>query len=146
QVAVGEDGTGMVAWERSNESVEAARWTVSAGFAPAFRFGVFEDFAFAPDVAIDAQGTAVFAYFGIRGGDRGVRIQTRTAGGTFSPSAQLASVPGTAGTHPDLTADHAGNVVLTWDEHPFAAGNPVVLHSAVRPTGQAFQNVATLSG
>ena len=145
KLAVGEDGTGMVTWSRAGGVVEAARWTLAAGFAPSVRVAASDDFADFPDVAVDRQGTAVFAYFGLEAGERGVRIQTRTAGGTFSATSQLAALPAGA-SQPDLTADRSGNLVLTWDERPPVAGNPVVIRSAVRRSGQAFQNVTTLSG
>jgi hypothetical protein len=145
QVAVGEDGTGMVTWVRGNGLAEASRWTLAAGFAPSVRVAASDDFVDAPDVAVDRQGTAVFAFFGLEGGARGVRVQTRTAGGTFSATSQLAPLP--AGpTRPDLTADRAGNLVVTWDEHPAVKGDPVVIRAAVRQSGQAFQGVSTLSG
>ena len=143
QVAVGEDGTGMVAWSREGGDGETARWTLSGGFAAAVPIAASDDFVESPDVAIDAQGTAVFAYFGIEAGARGLRTQTRTAGGSASGTSELAPLPGTAGATPDLVADRSGDMVLTWDEHP---PNSTVVRAAVRPSGQGFRNVASLSG
>jgi hypothetical protein len=145
RIAVGEDGTAMVTWLRGDGLAEASRWTLAAGFAPSFRVAASEDFVDAPDVAIDRQGTAVFAFFGLDGGARGVRVQTRTAGGVLSGTSQVAALP-RGGSRPDLTADRAGDMVLTWDEHPVGTGDPVIVRGAVRPSGQGFQNVATLSG
>jgi len=142
QVAVGEDGTGMVAWTHEGGTAEAARWTTAAGFGTSFEIAASDDFVSAPDVAIDGQGTAVFAYHAIKGGSRGVRVQTRTAGGSTSESVLLATVPGPSGTFPDLVADRAGNMLLTWEERPAGTWTQ---RAATKLNGKAFSGITTLA-
>ena len=142
QVAVGEDGTGMVVWTHEGGTAEAARWTTAAGFGTSFEIAAADDFVSAPDVAIDGQGTAVFAYHAIKSGIRGVRVQTRTAGGSTSESTLLATVPGPSGTFADLVADRAGNILLTWEERPAGTWTQ---RAATKLNGKAFSGITTLA-
>lgn len=143
KAAVGEDGTGAVVWAAAGGRAETSRWTLAGGFAAPAQVAATDTFAADPDVAIDRQGNAVFAYFGIVSNVRAIRTQTRTPGGAFSTTSPVASLIATGST-PDLLGDRAGNILLTWDERPTLTTTEV--RAAIRPNGQGFGGVSTLSG
>jgi PKD domain/Putative metal-binding motif len=145
-VAVGEDGTGMVAWSREGKRVEAARFRPGPGFGGFFQIAASDDFSDIPAVAIDAQGTSVFAYVGAKAGVKAIRAQTRTADGVLSATSAVASLGTAQALRPSLLADRGGDMVLTWAERPVTPSGTSIIRAASRPNGKGFQGVATLSG
>ena len=141
RASVGEGGTGAIAWSVASGRVETARWTLAGGFAAPARVAATDGFVGSPDVAIDGQGNAVFAYSAVA--SHAVRTQTRTPGGTFSTTSLVAPLSA-ASSNPDLLGDRAGNIVLTWDDRPTLTTGQV--RGAVRPDGQGFGGASTLSG
>jgi len=142
QATVGEDGTGAVVWPVASGRIETSRWTLAGGFAAPARVAATDGFVGSPDVAIDGQGNAVFAY-SVVASHGAIRTQTRTPGGTFSTTSPVAPLIAVS-SKPDLLSDRAGNIVLTWDDRPtFTTGQ---VRGAIRPDGQGFGSASTLSG
>jgi hypothetical protein len=142
QAAVGDDGSGMVVWERADGRVQGSAWAASLDdFGGAFDVtaGSPNEFGADPDVAMTPAGGAVFAYFGtITGADPAIRTKARV-GGVLGPQSAIAALPTNNG-RPTLVSDPAGDMLAAWN-----SGN-AFMRAAVRPAGQGFQPAETLSG
>jgi hypothetical protein len=144
RVAMGEDGSGMVVWERQDARVRARPWSAASNsFGTLFDVSVAAELGNSPDVAVTPTGDAVFVYSADVPGGEAIMTRTRTSGGLGGPE-DLA--PATAfARSPRLVASPGGDMLAAWrSAHPTSAA--VVIRAAFRPTGQAFQSADTLSG
>jgi hypothetical protein len=143
QVAVGEDGSGMVTWEREDGRAQAAPWSASLNsFGSAFDVtaGSPSEFGAAPDVAVTPAGAAVFAYFGtVNGANPAIKTKTRT-NGVLGAATNIATLP-TFNGRPSLVSNAAGDMLAAWNS------GSAFMRAAFRPAGaQSFQAAETLSG
>lgn len=142
-VAVGDDGSGLVAWEREGGILQAAPWAAALnGFGSKFVVtsgAAGSEYGYEPAVAVTPTGAGLIAYHGGDGGaGPAIRCKTR-ANGVISGALDIASLP-TASGSPALVADRAGDVLATWDS------GSSVMRAAYRPAGQGFEPPVTLSG
>jgi hypothetical protein len=143
QAAVGEDGSGMVVWERQDGRAQAIPWSASLNsFGSAFDLtaGSPTEFGASPDVAVMPSGAAVFAYFGtVNGADPAIKTKTRT-NGVLGAARDIATLPTFNGT-PSLVSNARGDILATWNS------GSAFMRAAFRPAGaQAFEAAQTLSG
>jgi hypothetical protein len=67
-----------------------------------------------PQVAVDADGDAVFTWVYHDGTNTRIRARARSAAGVLSPVQTLSSISGN-GTYPQIAVDSTGDAVITWN-------------------------------
>jgi hypothetical protein len=143
RAGVGEDGSGMVVWERQDGRAQAIPWSASLNSFGSFfdvTAGGASEFGASPDVAITPAGSAVFAYFGtVNGANPAIRTKTRT-NGVLGAASNIATLPTFNGT-PSLVSNASGDMLATWNS------GSELMRAAFRPAGaQSFAGAETLSG
>jgi hypothetical protein len=143
RAAVGEDGSGMVVWQRDDGRAQAVPWSASLnGFGSSFDVtaGDPSEFGAAPDVAVTPAGAAVFAYFGtVNGASPAIKTKART-NGVLGAATNIAALPTFNGS-PSLVSNARGDILAAWNS------GGTFIRAALRPAGaQAFAGAETLSG
>ena len=69
--------------------------------------------AFAPQIAVDSDGDAVFVWTDFDGANPRIRASSLSAGGVFGPARYL-SLPGEDASEPQVAVDLDGDAVFTW--------------------------------
>lgn len=69
--------------------------------------------AFAPRIAVDSDGDAVFVWTDFDGANSRIRASSLSAGGVFGPARYL-SLPGEDASEPQVAVDLDGDAVFTW--------------------------------
>ena len=69
--------------------------------------------AFAPQIAVDSDGDAVFVWTDFDGANSRIRSGSLSAGGVFGPVRYL-SLPGQDASEPQVAVDLDGDAVATW--------------------------------
>jgi hypothetical protein len=141
QVAVGDDGSGMVAWANEDGLVQAVPWLATANsFGSSFVvFGTDPgEFGDAPDVAVTPTGSSVFVFFGAVNGTPAIRTRTRT-NGVLGATTSVAGLPTSFG-RPTLVSSASGDMLAAW------SSGGTLMRAAFRPSGQGFAPAQTLSG
>jgi hypothetical protein len=142
QAAVGENGSGIVAWERDDGLLQAAPWSAAVnGFGSRLDVtagAAAGEFGAEPDVAVLPDGRSLIAYFGtVSGANPAIKAKT-LANGVLSGATNIAALPTFSGS-PSLVSDPAGDVLAAWDS------GSSTMRAAFRPAGQGFQPAQTLS-
>jgi hypothetical protein len=116
QVAVDADGNAVFAWQRfdgTNSRVEARARSAAGTLSAVQTLSKSGQNASAPQVAVDADGDAVFTWSRFDGTNFRVQARARSAAGTLS-SVQALSDPGQNATEPQVAVDADGDAVFTW--------------------------------
>jgi hypothetical protein len=148
EVAVDADGDAVITWLRSdgvNDRVEA-RARSAAGTLSAVRTlsADGQDASF-PQVAVDADGDAVFTWGRSDGANDRIEARARSAAGTLSP-VQTLSVAGQNAGGAHVAVDAAGDAVFTWVR--IDGASPVCCFRAqtrARSAGGALSGIQNLS-
>jgi hypothetical protein len=157
QVAVNDVGDAVFAWERFGGPywwIEARARHADAVLSPVqtlFSPQTPNQYsAFSPQVAIDVDGNAVFAW-GLdirefRGRSR-ILARARSAAGELSP-VQFLSAPGGSGGgafQPQVAVDGSGNAVFTWARVDGYVGPPPVIEARARSAAGTLSPVQIIS-
>jgi hypothetical protein len=138
QVAVDDDGDAVLTWARldgSNSLVQARARSAAGTLSAVQTLSKSGRNAFAPQVAVDADGDAVFTWSRFDGTVPDpdlpccarIQARTRSAAGTLS-GVQNLSAAGQDAFNPQVGVDVAGNAVATW--HRFDGTNDRIQASA----------------
>jgi uncharacterized protein GlcG (DUF336 family) len=152
QVAVDDDGDAVFVWERVDASgdlrIQARARSAAGSLSPVQTLSDAGQDASLPQVAVDADGDAVFAwrrYDGTSdcGGVGCFRIQARarSAAGTLS-AVQTLSTSGRNADSPQVAVDPTGDAVVTWSRYD---GTNVRIQARARSAAGALSFVQTLS-
>lgn len=137
-VAVGTDGTAVVAWSRGDAVAAAVRPAGASGFQPAHVLATSE--AAEPQVAVAPEGTAAVVWSARAGADR--VVQTAGFDGTDWTAAETLSQRGGWASQPEIATGAGGMAVATW-RWSGAAGS--VAQAALRSAAGAWGEPVTLS-
>lgn len=148
-LAVSPEGLAAAAWVRRatpdflQATVQAAVRLASGSWLPRENVFVGSLYLLAPDIAIDAQGTAILVGAGSRPfGGGPVYGAVRPAGGGWQAPTDLSE----HGSGAQVALDAQGNAVAVWDTGGvgrYSFGSSVQTSS--RPTGGAWQPAVTIS-
>ena len=145
QVALDPRGDAVVLWRSGDGSdlvVEtASRPPGGSWSAPAELTAPGLD-AYAPRIAVDAQGNAIAAWERFDGSHYIVQAATRPAGGTWSVPASL-SAPGHDAGRPAIGVDAVGSAIVAWSR---SDGSHYIVQAAARPPAGTWSAPVDLSG
>jgi PKD domain len=143
QIAIDPAGEATVVWCRSdgaNDVVQAATRPAGGSFEPAVDVSASDGMASAPDVGVDAAGTATAVWDAIDGSRLVVQAATRLAGGDFSRPVDLSADGDAIGAKIAVSPD--GDAVVAWRGHD---GADTIVEAATRPVGGSFGPPVDLS-
>jgi len=146
QVAVGPQGDATAIWYRYAATTSVVESAERPAGAPAWHapttVSVGPLQAVAPQVAVDAQGTATAVWWDSNGASpatTAVRAATRPVGGAWTASVPLST--GGAVEDPHVAVDARGDAVAVWRGYD----QSYVITAAFRPAGGAWQAPVVLS-
>ena len=154
QVAVDPQGNAIFTWEKfdgSNTRIQARRRSAAGVLSPIQNLSAAGQDAFAPQVAVDGAGNAIFAWARFDGSDPPsccLRVQTRKRGpgGALGP-VQTLSPAGQNANSLQVAVDGNGNAIFTW--YRFDGSNPPSccfrVQARRRAAGGALGSILTLS-
>ena len=152
QVAVDPQGNAIFTWEKfdgSNTRIQARRRSAAGVLSPIQTLSAAGQDAFAPQVAVDGAGNAVFTWSRFDGSNARIQARKRTAGGALT-AVQTLSAAGQNANSPQVAVDGAGNAIFTWTRldgtdpfpPPFCC---FLVQARKRTAGGALGPVQTLS-
>ena len=144
QVAIDDGGNAVFTWERSdgtNQRIETRARTSGGAFSAVQILSAAGRDAFNPQVAVDADGDAVFTWERAVGANQRIQARARTSGGVLSAVDTL-SDPGQDAEVPQVAVDDSGNAVFTWE---CSDGTNQRVQARARAFGGALSVVQTLS-
>ena len=145
QVAVDADGDAVFTWTRwdgANYRIQARARAANGALSPVQTLSGAGQDAGEPQVAIDADGDAVFAWTRLDGTNNRIQARGRTAAGSLSAVQTLSG----AGQHADgaqVAVDADGDAVLTWQRFD---GTDYRVQARARSSAGTLGGVQTLSG
>ncbi len=154
QVAVDANGNAVFTWERSdgtNGRVQARARSAAGALSPVQTLSPAGEEGSSPQVAVDADGDAVFTWVRGQGGPGAhagedptfpIRTRARTAAGALS-AVQNLTLPGQNGSRPDVAVDADGDAVFTWVQ--FGAQSDGALLARARSAAGGLSAQQTLS-
>jgi hypothetical protein len=116
QVAVDTGGNAVFTWRRNdgaNERIQARARTAAGTLKAVQDLSAAGQNAFGPQVGVDQDGDAVFAWSRSDGTNFRIQARERTAAGTLKPVQDL-SDPGHDASNQQVAVDSAGDAVFTW--------------------------------
>jgi hypothetical protein len=116
QVAVDSGGDAVFTWRRfdgANERAQARARSATGTLSAVQTLSDPGRAAFFPQVAVDTDGDAVFAWARSDGFDSRIEARSRSASGTLRPLTIL-SDPGQDASFPDVAVDPGGDALVTW--------------------------------
>jgi uncharacterized delta-60 repeat protein len=146
QVTVDADGTAIAVWTRSNgtnDIVQAStRPSGGSWTTPADNLSEAGQDASAPQVSVDANGTATAVWIRSNGTNDIVQSSTRPRGGPWStPVANLSEAGEDAGT-PQVAVDANGTAIAVWNR---SDGSNTIVQASSRPSGGSWTTPEDLS-
>jgi hypothetical protein len=144
QVAVDADGDAVFTWVRSdgaNFRVQARARSAAGILSPVQTLSSSGQDASDPQVAVDADGDAVFTWRRFDGTNHRIQARARSAAGALSPVQNL-SDPGQSAFFPQVGVDADGDAVFTWER--FDGANSRV-QARARSAAGALSGVQDLS-
>jgi hypothetical protein len=143
QVTVGADGTAIAVWTRSNgtnDIVQAStRPSGGSWTTPADNLSEAGQDASAPQVSVDANGTATAVWIRDNGTNDIVQASTRPRGGPWStPVANLSEAGEDAGS-PQVAVDANGTAIAVWNR---SDGSNTIVQASSRPSGGSWTTPA----
>jgi hypothetical protein len=151
QVAVDPQGNAIFTWEKfdgSNTRIQARRRSAAGVLSPIQTLSAAGQDAFAPQVAVDGAGNAIFTWARSDGSNSRIQARKRTAGGTLT-AVQTLSAAGQNANSPQVAVDGAGNAIFTWarldGSKPSFPPCCFLVQARKRSAGGALGPVQTLS-
>jgi hypothetical protein len=145
QVTLDGQGNATAVWHRSNGTNDivqsATRPTGGPWSAPVDLSGAGQN-ASAPQVALDAQGTATAVWYRYDGSNNIVQSATRPAGGPWSVPVDLSGA-GQNASAPHVALDAQGSATAVWYRYD---GSNNIVQSARRPAGGPWSAPVDRSG
>ena len=144
QVGIDTQGDAVFAWRRfdgTNWRIQARARSAAGTLSSIQNLSAPGQNASRPQVAVDADGDAVFTWERFDGTKWRVQSRARSAAGVLGP-AQTLSAAGRHATLPQLGVDSAGNAVFTWQR---SDGTSWRVQSRARSAAGALGPVQTLS-
>ena len=117
QVAVDNDGDAVFTWERfdgADQRVQAQARSAAGTLSAVQDLSDPGQNAFDPQVAVDADGDAVFTWVRSDGANNLVEARTRSAAGALRPFTTL-SDPGQHAEVPQVAVDADGDALVAWE-------------------------------
>ena len=157
QVAVDTNGDAVFTWERSdgtNGRVQARARSAAGDLSPVQNLSPAGEEGSSPQVAVDADGDAVFTWVRGQGGPgahRGedptfpIRTRARTAAGALS-AVQNLTLPGQNGSRPDVAVDADGDAVFTWVQFGGQSDGALLARARSAAGGLSAQQTLSASG
>jgi hypothetical protein len=147
QVAVDADGDAVFTWERfdgANWRIQARARSAAGALSAVQTLSKGGQDAFAPQVALDDAGDAVFTWSRSDGLNSRVQTRARSAAGTLS-AAQNLSDPGQNAFAPQVAVDADGDAVFAWSRFDGTVPDPD-LPCCARIQARTRSAAGTLSG
>jgi hypothetical protein len=144
QVAMDVDGDAVVVWKGSdgtNFRIRARARSATGTFGPVQPLSLAGQDALDPQVAVDADGDAIFVWERSDGTNSRIEARSRSAAGTLGPI-QILSAAGQDAFDPQVAVDTDGDAVAVWRR--FDGANYRIQARALSVTG-ALGSVQTLS-
>jgi hypothetical protein len=144
QVAVDASGNAVFTWRRSdgtNWRIQARARSAAGALGPVQTLSAAGQNALTPQVAVDANGNAVFTWRRFDGTHWRIQSRARSAAGALGPI-QTLSAAGRNATLPQLGVDSAGDAVFVWQR---SDGTNWRVQSRARSAAGALATVQTLS-
>jgi hypothetical protein len=147
QVAVDPSGDTVVTWERVDREgfvrIQARARSAAGAWSAVQTLSDPGDDAYSPQVAVDADGDAVFTWVRSDGinQDHWIQARARSAAGTLSPVQDL-SDPDHNGLPSQVAVDGDGDAVFTWSR---SDGENFRVQARARSAGGTLSAVQTLS-
>jgi hypothetical protein len=116
QVGIDRAGGAVFTWRRfdgTNWRIQARERSATGALSPVQTLSAAGQDAFAPQVAVDPQGDAVFTWRRFVGTNWRIQARERSATGALSP-VQTLSGAGQDAFGPEVGIDRAGDAVFTW--------------------------------
>ncbi len=145
EVAVNADGDAVFTWTRfdgEHYRVQARAQSAAGALSAVQTLSRAGEDVFEPEVAVDADGDAVFTWRRLDGADYRVQARARSAGGVLS-AVQTLSAAGQDAFAPQVAVDADGDAVFTWWR---SDGASYRVQARARSAGGALSAVQTLSG
>jgi tripartite motif-containing protein 71 len=144
QVAVDADGNAVFAWTRAdgaNSRIYARARTAAGTLSAVQTLSAAGQDAFDPQVAVDADGDAVFAWVRSDGANRRIQARARSADGALS-GVQTVSAAGQDAFEPEVAVTPDGDAVFSWER---SDGSNWRIQTRGRTAAGALSGVQTLS-
>ncbi len=145
QVAVDADGDTVFVWQGSdgtNTRIQTRARSAGGALSPVQTISPAGENASAPQVAVDADGDAVFTWTRFDGAYNRVQARARSAAGTLS-AVQTLSPAGRGAFQAEVAVDGDGDAVFTWTRFD---GANYRIQTRARSAGGTLSAVQTLSG
>jgi hypothetical protein len=117
QVAVDANGNAVFVWQRSdgtNLRIQTRVRSSAGTLSSTQSLSAAGQDASYPQVAVDANGNAVFAWERFDGANERIQARTRSAAGTLGSTQSLSAAGGDA-LYPQVEVDSNGNAVFAWE-------------------------------
>jgi len=146
QVTVDATGTAIAVWSRSNgtnTNIQASTrpsgvsWTT-----PADNLSAVGQDASAPQVTVDATGTAIAVWSRSNGTNTIIQSSTRPSGGPWSTPIADLSATGQDASAPQVTVDATGTATAVWSR---SNGTNTIIQSSTRASGGSWMTPEDLS-
>lgn len=144
-VAIDADGDAIVTWYRSdgtNDRIEARQVSAAGALGPVLTLSDGGQNATAPEVASDADGNALVAWYRFDGTNWRIQARAVTGAGAVGP-VQTLSAAGKDGYAPEVAQDAAGDAIVAWTRYTSSSGYRVLARQL--PAGGVFGGVQKLS-
>ncbi len=116
QVAVDADGDAVFVWVRSdgtNDRIQARARSAAGTLSAVQNVSAAGEDASSPQVAVDADGDAVFTWLRFDGTSDRIQARARSSAGALS-AVQNLSAGGASGVQPHVAVDPDGDALFTW--------------------------------
>jgi hypothetical protein len=145
QLAIDAQGNPTVVWtgfDGSNDIVQAATRATGGAWPSPSDLSAPGQNAFGPQIAVDALGNAAAVWRRSDGTNEIIQAATRATGGAWQAPTDL-STPGRDAQNPQIGFVAPGTAIAVWEG--FNAGGNVVIQTATRAAGGAWQTATELS-
>ena len=142
QVTVDAEGTAIAVWSRSNGTntiiQSSTRPSGGSWSTPADDLSASGQNASAPQVTVDADGTAIAVWGRSNGTNTIIQSSTRPSGGSWSAPEDLSEPLGSA-IQPQVTVDPTGLATAVWKRYD---GSNNIIQSSMRPSDGSWSDPA----
>jgi hypothetical protein len=146
QVTVDANGTAIAVWSRSNGTntiiQSSTRPSGGSWTTPADNLSAVGQDASAPQVSVDATGTAIAVWSRSNGTNTIIQSSTRPSGGPWSTPAADLSATGQDASAPQVTVDATGTATAVWSR---SNGTNTIIQASTRPSGGSWTTPENLS-
>ena len=144
QVALDPQGDATAVWHRSNGTdfiVEASTRPAGGSWQTPIALSAAGQEAYAPQVALDAQGDATAVWRRSNGTNEIIEASTRPAGGSWQTPIAL-SAAGQSAEETQVALDAQGDATAVWERYN---GTDYIIEASTRPAGGSWQTPIALS-